>query len=92
MSGSSFETMDVTTARRALSRLHELIIKTKGRIELTRRGCDDVCILISKAELDSLEQALEIYAQTDTGKDMCARLSDLAASVRPTPSLVTTVD
>lgn len=43
------------------------IARDKGRIEIT--NCDGgECVLISKAELDSLETALEILASLDGAK------------------------
>lgn len=43
-----------------------------------RDGCDDVCVIISKAELESLEQALDILANTAEYKTMCAQVAELA--------------
>ena len=50
-----FQTLDLTRFRQAMAKLHEVVGCGKGRIEITRRGCGDACILISKAELESLE-------------------------------------
>jgi PHD/YefM family antitoxin component YafN of YafNO toxin-antitoxin module len=80
MSGEAFQSLDVTTARRALSQLHERVCCSKGRIEIKRRGSDDVCVIISKAELDSLEHALEILSETSEFRAMCANLEQVAAA------------
>ena len=77
---SPFQTLDVTRFRRAMAKLHEVVGCGKGRIEVTRRGCDDVCVLISKSELESLEQALEIFAQCAEYKAMCENISQLVAA------------
>ena len=75
-----FQTLDVTRFRSAMAKLHEVVGCGKGRVEITRRGCDDVCVLISKAELESLEQALEILTQSDHYKAMCDNISQLVAA------------
>src|SRR5215208_489894 len=77
---SPFQTLDVTRFRAAMAKLHEVVGCGKGRIEITRRGCDDVCVLISKSELESLEQALEIFAQCTEYKSMCDNISQLVAA------------
>ena len=75
-----FQTLDVTRFRQAMAKLHEVVGCGKGRIEVTRRGCDDVCVLISKSELESLEQALEILSQSADYKAMCDNISQLVAA------------
>jgi PHD/YefM family antitoxin component YafN of YafNO toxin-antitoxin module len=77
---SPFQTLDVTRFRQAMAKLHEVVGCGKGRIEVTRRGCDDVCVLISKAELESLEQALEILSQSADYKSMCENINQLVAA------------
>ena len=85
-SGISFQTLDVTSCRRLLSRLHEQVCGGKIRIEITRRGCENTCVIISKAELESLEHALAILADTNEFKQMCEKLTQLAAATTvPTP-------
>ena len=66
--------------------LHEEVVRFKGRIEVTRNGCDDCCVLISKAELDSLEQALAILSDTDGVKAMSSQIAQLAATVEGAPA------
>src|SRR5213596_3400420 len=77
---SLFQTLDLTRFRQAMAKLHEAVGCGKGRIEITRRGCEAVCVLISKAELESLEQALEILAQTSEYKAMCDNISQLVVA------------
>ena len=45
-----------------LGQLHKQICHAKGRVEI-HEG-DNCCVLISKAELDALEEALEILSNT----------------------------
>ena len=75
----NFQTLDVTRFRQTLAKLHEAVGCGSGRIEVTRRGCNDVCVLISKAELESLERALEILAESAEYKAMCDSLTSVVA-------------
>jgi PHD/YefM family antitoxin component YafN of YafNO toxin-antitoxin module len=76
----AFQTLDVTRFRQALASFHEVVGCGRGRIEVTRRGCDDVCVLISKAELEALERALEILCESAEYKSMCDNISQLVAA------------
>ena len=58
-----------------MDRIHEQVAGGHGRVELTRPGCDDVCVILSKAELESLERALEILSETSEYKAMKVRQS-----------------
>ncbi len=86
MSVRYFETFDCGHVGRALETLHYEVVRYKGRIEITRNGCDDCCVLISKAELESLEQALAILSDTDGVKAMSGQIAQLAASVGAAPA------
>ena len=81
MSVRYFETYDCGHVGRSLEKLHEEVVRFKGRIEVTRNGCDDCCVLISKAELESLEKALAILSDTDGVRAMSGQIAQLAASV-----------
>jgi hypothetical protein len=87
MSANGFETLDANQLGSGMARLHEMVVNRRSRIEITRNGCDERCVIITKQELDSLEEALGILAQTDEFKAMCAHLNDVvsgqAAPVRP---------
>ena len=76
-----FQSYEVGHAGRTLAKLHEEVCGHKGRIEITREGCGDVCVLISKAELESLEQALAILSDTDGVRAMSGQIAQLAAVV-----------
>ncbi len=80
MSGDCFQNVDVTRFRRALTELHERVGCGKGRVEVTRRGCADVCVLISKAELESLERALQIFAESAEFQQMSSQISQIVAA------------
>jgi len=75
-----FSSLDVSRVRRALARLHEQVSFGQGRVEIKRRGSEQVCVMISKAELEALESALEILSDSAEYKSMCEHLSQLAAA------------
>jgi PHD/YefM family antitoxin component YafN of YafNO toxin-antitoxin module len=80
MSSDCFQTLDVTRFRRALANLHEVVGCGKGRVEVTRRGCEDVCVLISKCELEHLERALEILSETAEFRQMSTQIAEIVAA------------
>ena len=83
----NFQSLDVTRFRRTLANLHEAVGCGNGRIEVTRRGCNDVCVLISKCELDSLEHALRIMAETVEFQQMSSQIAQIvAAAGGPVPN------
>jgi PHD/YefM family antitoxin component YafN of YafNO toxin-antitoxin module len=80
MSVRHFESYDCGHVSRSLEMLHDEVVRFKGRIEITRPGSSDRCVLISKAELDSLERALAILSDTDEVKAMSGVIAQLAAT------------
>jgi len=74
---------DVSLIASNLAQLHEFVSRTKARIEITRPGSDDRCVLISQEELQSLERALEILSDTDDVRHMCGQIAQLAAATGP---------
>jgi PHD/YefM family antitoxin component YafN of YafNO toxin-antitoxin module len=86
MSAGCFHTLNLVQFRNLCDELHARVARHHGRIEITVDGCDDVCVLISKAELESLERALEILAETDDFRTMCQSLSNVAASATEAPA------
>ena len=75
-----FQSLDVNRLRDALAAVHEQVSCQHGRIELTRDGCEDVCVILSRAELESLERALEILSETAEYKAMCENLNKVATA------------
>jgi len=74
-----FSSLDVSRVRRVLARLHEQVSFGQGRVEIKRHGSEHVCVMISKAELEALETALEILSESTEYKSMCENLSRVAA-------------
>ena len=66
--------VDFAEVGHVIRNLHDRVCQQKHRIEITRDGCDDVCIMISRHELESLEQAMAIFADTTAFDDMCKQM------------------
>ena len=79
----TFATLELLQFRRALARYHAEVARGFGRIEIIHPDHPDVCVLISKAELESLEQALEILSATADYQSMCQQIADCAAATCP---------
>ena len=79
----TYQAYDVSIVAPALASLHEHVTRTSARVEITRRGTDARCVLISKQELDALERALEILSDTDSVRDICLKIARLAHTVEP---------
>ena len=64
--------------------MHGQVIRNWGRIEITADGKqrdgsnDDACVLISRAELQCLERALELFCESPDGKTFCKELELIA--------------
>ena len=86
MSAGCFHTLNLVQFRKLCDELHSRVARGHGRIEITVEGCDDICVLISKAELESLERALEILSETDNFRTMCESLANVAASSTAAPA------
>ena len=76
---------DVSLIASNLAQLHEFVARTKRRVEITRPGSDERCVLISQEELQSLERALEILSDTDDVRDIQHQIAQLAAATGPAP-------
>jgi len=80
MAGEAFQRLDLSRVARAMARIHEQVAQCDGRVEITREDCDDVCVLISRAELQSLERAMEILAGTADYQSMCEEVNQIATA------------
>lgn len=74
---------DVSLIASNLAQLHELVTRTRGRIEMTRPGSEERCVLISREELECLERALEILSDSDHVREMCGQIAQVAAQTGP---------
>jgi len=82
-SDDSLKTVNLSDGPVDLHQLHAHVITHHGRVEFTTRACDGSCILISKAELEGLERALEILSGTEDVREMRNELSRLVSQTLP---------
>ena len=83
---------DLSDAARLIDQLHRHVTATHRRVEIVRAGDDggdDVCVLISKSELDCLERALDILGDSDAVKELCGELALLTSRDRAVASSTT---
>ncbi len=73
----SHPVVDVEQAGGVLRDLHDQVCEGRQRVHLTRADCDDACVMVSRAELESLERALAIFADTKEFSEMCRMLSKI---------------
>lgn len=85
MSADQYQSMDITRVRQTLAHLHQQVAGGHRRIEIKRRGSDEVCVIISKSELEALEEALEILCQSHDYRQMCDEVSQIAADCGGVP-------
>ena len=78
---SAFQTLHLNQVQGDLLKLYERIACEKGRVEIFDGDGGCACVLISKAELDSLETALAVLSDGDGVRSMQNSLAQLAASV-----------
>ena len=71
-----FHTLSLSQFLRAVEDFHERVSVGSGRVEITRDDCGEACVLISKSELDALERAIEILAQSDDYRANVFRIDD----------------
>jgi len=72
-------TYDVAIVAQSLGQLHEYVTRCNGRIEITRPGTDERCVMLSKSELEALERALEILSDTEGVREISEKIAQLAA-------------
>ena len=89
MTGACFQTLNVAQFLHLVEDLHGRVSQRHGRIEITADGCEDACVLISKAELESLERALEILAGTREFQSMCQIISELVTGEQTESAQIT---
>ena len=74
-------TYDTVIVAKSMVQLHEYVARFNARIEITRPGTDERCVLVSKQELDALERAIEILSDTEDVRHVSEKLAYLASIV-----------
>jgi PHD/YefM family antitoxin component YafN of YafNO toxin-antitoxin module len=80
MADQLFKTLHVSEAQQTLPHLHQRVARENGRVLIVDTDGTLNCVLLSKAELDSLERALEILSDGEHFKIACHALSRLGGS------------
>jgi PHD/YefM family antitoxin component YafN of YafNO toxin-antitoxin module len=75
--------MSIDQVQLQLSQLHKQICRSKSRVEI--QDGDSCCVLISKEELDSLEQALAILSNTSQVQKVARTIAALTHTVAQGP-------
>jgi PHD/YefM family antitoxin component YafN of YafNO toxin-antitoxin module len=83
---SPFLALPLAHVQRDLLKLYERVARQTGRVEILGPGGERACVLISKAELDSLERALEVLSDAPAVREMTAELAQLAQCAEPIPA------
>ncbi len=65
-----------------LTELSRKVARGRTRVQIDLPDGDGPCIIISKAELDGLERALEILADHEGTRQVCASIEKLAEQCR----------
>jgi PHD/YefM family antitoxin component YafN of YafNO toxin-antitoxin module len=69
-----YPTVDMTKVGKIIRKLHDQVVEQGHRVHITRAGSNDVCVMISKKELESLEEAIAIFADSEQFNEMCENL------------------
>jgi hypothetical protein len=80
---SPFLALPIAHVQRDLLKLHERVARETGRVEILGPGGQCACVLISKAELDGLERALEVLSDSPAVREMTAELAQLGQCAEP---------
>ena len=80
---NSFPSLNLAQVQSELMKLYEKVACDKGRVEIVSGSGACECVLISKAELEGLENALEILSNADGVKLLTAELAELAHAAEP---------
>jgi PHD/YefM family antitoxin component YafN of YafNO toxin-antitoxin module len=89
LAAESFSSMKIDDVVQNLQFVHDQVVRSNGRVEIVGNSPNASAVLISKAELDSLERALDILASTPAAQQMrhevqrVARLDRSAAGLEP---------
>jgi len=78
-----FTSMSIDQVQLQLSQIHKQVCRAKGRVEI--QDGDSCCVLISKEELDALEEALEILSNTSQVQKIARTIAALTHTVAQGP-------
>jgi PHD/YefM family antitoxin component YafN of YafNO toxin-antitoxin module len=79
----SFSFISIDQVQDRFSQLHESVCRARGRVEI--KDGSSTCVLISKEELESLEQALEILSNTADVRKIAQAVSEVTHAAADGP-------
>jgi PHD/YefM family antitoxin component YafN of YafNO toxin-antitoxin module len=85
--GSPFRTVTLEQADGRLGQILSRVCREKGRVEI--RDGEHACVLISKEELQTLEEALEILSNTSDVKKIAQTIAAITHTVAQGPLVAT---
>jgi PHD/YefM family antitoxin component YafN of YafNO toxin-antitoxin module len=80
---SSFRSVTVIHAESRLGQILQGVCREKGRVEI--RDGEHCCVLISKEELETLEEALEILSNTSDVRKIAQTIAAISHTVAQGP-------
>lgn len=83
---SSFASVPLLKAEGHLGQILQRVCREKGRVEI--RDGEHACVLISKEELQTLEDALEILSNTSDVKHIARTIAAITHTVAQGPLVV----
>ena len=78
-----FQSLNLAQVQSDLLKLYERIACEKGRVEIVSPDGECECVLISKAELDSLERALEVLSDSEDVRALTLGIEHVAQVAEP---------
>ncbi len=80
---NAFPSFTLLQVQNDLLKLYQQVACNQGRVQVLGSNgvCD--CVLISKAELDALERALEILSSSDNVRELSDKVAQVADAVEP---------
>ena len=77
-----FQSLNLNKVQGELQALYRKVAAEKGRVEIVSGDGSSECVLISKAELQSLERAIDVLADSEAVKQLSACLAEVAHAQR----------
>jgi PHD/YefM family antitoxin component YafN of YafNO toxin-antitoxin module len=79
----SFSFISIDQVQDRFNQLHQNVCRARGRVEI--KDGSSTCVLISKEELESLEQALEILSNTADVRKIAQAVSEVTHAAAEGP-------
>ncbi len=80
---SRYASFDLRDASADFASLHRRVSESGRRVEIVCEDSGTLCVVISKAELECLERAVEILGDSEAVKALCGEIALLAARSNP---------